>query len=122
MLNDFILAEIMNKDFQPDFAAWREKEDNQELVRKIVFGYVGDESYVITRHCITAILTKCFLLILTPSNCLHILPHNDAFYLLQKDISFGVQVLSLGHWPSQKIKEAILPPSFESCKAFFMGW
>lgn len=33
MLNDFILAEVMNKDFQPDFAAWREKEDNQELVR-----------------------------------------------------------------------------------------
>jgi hypothetical protein len=33
MLNDFILADVMNKDFQPHFAAWREKEDNQELVR-----------------------------------------------------------------------------------------
>ena len=57
MLNDFILADVMNKDFQPDFAAWRDKEDNQELVRENFDLDIGDETSVITRHCLSTTLS-----------------------------------------------------------------
>ena len=56
MLNDFILADVMNKDFQPDFAAWRDKEDNQELVRYNLDLDIGDETPVITSHCLSTTL------------------------------------------------------------------
>ena len=57
MLNDFILADVMNKDFQPDFAAWRDKEDNQELVRENLDLDIGDETSVIVRHCLSTTLS-----------------------------------------------------------------
>ena len=43
-------------------------------------------------------------------------------HLRQRGITFGVQVLSSGHWPSQKMKDARLPAELEACRTFFHEW
>lgn len=61
MLNDFILAEVMNKDFQPDFATWREKEENQDLVRLNCVRDIRNGSYAVTFQYLFTPLSRCFL-------------------------------------------------------------
>jgi cullin 1 len=71
MLNDFLLADEMNKEFEPSYVLWKGTQQRQ---------------------------------------------------LIPEGLSFDVQVLSSGHWPSQQHREALLPPELEACKMKFNEW